>query len=301
VESPRNNNKFVNKDRFFAKLATVQFANRGLNLHPAITLSFFVCLIAVWLSSSNAYDLAARVGQVKITLVWLLVVGTAAYINLFAMLCVSALGLTRKMPPLFVLTGISIVANLASAHVMLCAKMLLSLPMDLGWFTHLVEVFVKGVLPVGLFSCIYWKVVLRLPLSRPIVQEIPVEAHVNDKAQLYVDSQVIAEPAFLIKLPEKLRGEILCLRAEDHYLRVYTQYGDDLILYRFGDAVSQLSGGIQVHRSWWVALNAIDELQRENKRIHLKLHNGLIVPVSLTYQAKVKEVWKTADLIKAIN
>ena len=67
-------------------------------------------------------------------------------------------------------------------------------------------------------------------------------------------------PRFLDRLPPKLRGgELYAVSAEDHYLRLHTSKGSDLILMRLSDAVSELEGleGAQTHRSWWVARSAV--------------------------------------------
>jgi DNA-binding LytR/AlgR family response regulator len=93
-------------------------------------------------------------------------------------------------------------------------------------------------------------------------------------------------PKFLERLPLKLRGaEIYAVEAEDHYLRVHTDRGSDLILMRLGDAVSELNGieGAQTHRSWWVAREAVTGAARGDGRAMLTLKNGVKAPVSRTY------------------
>ncbi len=88
---------------------------------------------------------------------------------------------------------------------------------------------------------------------------------------------------FLDRLPPKLRGATLhAVEAEDHYLRVHTSKGGDLILMRLGDAIAELEGieGAQVHRSWWVAKDAVDGVSRANGRVVLQLKGGVTAPVS---------------------
>ncbi len=97
---------------------------------------------------------------------------------------------------------------------------------------------------------------------------------------------------FMDRLPVKYRtAELYAIASEDHYLRVYTSLGSDLILMRLADAVRELSGadGLQVHRSWWVARSAINDEKRENGRSFLVLPDGTEVPVSRSYRAKAKE------------
>jgi DNA-binding LytR/AlgR family response regulator len=89
--------------------------------------------------------------------------------------------------------------------------------------------------------------------------------------------------AFQDRLPPRLRGAALyAVEAEDHYLRVHTSRGSDLILLRLGDALSELAAldGARTHRSWWVARAAIETVRRHDGRATLVLVNGLEAPVS---------------------
>lgn len=101
-----------------------------------------------------------------------------------------------------------------------------------------------------------------------------------------------APPRFLERLPLKLRGaEVWAVESEDHYLRLHTSKGQDLILMRLADAVVELEGveGAQVHRSWWVAREAIAEARRGDGRATLTLKDGSEVPVSRTYAKILRE------------
>lgn len=83
-------------------------------------------------------------------------------------------------------------------------------------------------------------------------------------------------------LPPERQGKILFLKSELHYLKVVTELGSTLILYNLGDAIAQLTAesGLSVHRSYWVALDAVDELVRKGRQGELRLSNGQSVPVS---------------------
>jgi len=101
-----------------------------------------------------------------------------------------------------------------------------------------------------------------------------------------------APPRFLERLPLKLRGgELWAVESEDHYLRLHTSKGQDLILLRLADAVAELDGieGMQVHRSWWVARGAIDDARRGDGRATLTLKDGSEVPVSRTYAKALRD------------
>jgi hypothetical protein len=107
-----------------------------------------------------------------------------------------------------------------------------------------------------------------------------------------VVAEAPAPPKFLERLPLKLRGaEVWAVEAEDHYLRLHTSKGQDLILMRLADAVAELDGieGMQVHRSWWVARDAITDARRGDGRATLTLKDGSQVPVSRSYAAQLRE------------
>lgn len=92
--------------------------------------------------------------------------------------------------------------------------------------------------------------------------------------------------AFLDRLPPKLRGAaIRAVQAEDHYLRLHTDRGSDLILMRLSDAVEELDGleGARTHRSWWVARDAVRGIERRDGRATLTLEDDLRAPVSRRY------------------
>ena len=102
-----------------------------------------------------------------------------------------------------------------------------------------------------------------------------------------------AAPArFLDRLPFRLRGATLrAVEAEDHYLRVHTDRGSDLILMRLSDALAELEGleGAQTHRSWWVARTALRGVARGDGRATLTLEGGLSAPVSRRYARALRE------------
>ncbi|MBP2295626.1 LytTR family DNA-binding domain-containing protein [Azospirillum rugosum] len=100
-----------------------------------------------------------------------------------------------------------------------------------------------------------------------------------------------SEPAFFARLPAKLGRDLLALEMEDHYVRVHTAEGSDLILMRLRDAIAELSGldGRQVHRSYWVAAAAVSGVERKpDGKLTLVLRNELRVPVSRSYAANVR-------------
>ncbi len=106
------------------------------------------------------------------------------------------------------------------------------------------------------------------------------------------DTADSAQARFMERLPVKYRGAALyAVSSEDHYLRVHTDRGEEMILMRLADAVRELAGagGLQTHRSWWVALDGVSDSRKDGGKLVLELKSGGEAPVSRTFQSAVKE------------
>ena len=107
------------------------------------------------------------------------------------------------------------------------------------------------------------------------------------------------EPSsFLERLPEDVGRNVIFIKADDHYLDVYTTEGQERLLMSLANAVMELGdSGIRVHRSFWVARRHVVELQNFDGRHRLVLTGGHYVPVSRTYLSDVR---MAATRLKAI-
>jgi len=106
-------------------------------------------------------------------------------------------------------------------------------------------------------------------------------------------------PGFIERLPATLEAdEVLAIKAEQHYIRVYSPTKEYMILYRFSDAVRELdeSLGLQVHRSYWVNTSAIESMQAKAKDFQIRISSGVAIPVSTPYQGMVRELARTARI-----
>jgi hypothetical protein len=135
--------------------------------------------------------------------------------------------------------------------------------LDLVWQVFVISVAVMGV--------------RQLIEKTPAPPAAPVEARTDE--------------AFCRRLSARFRAaRLIAVEAEDHYLRVHTDAGSELVTLRFADAMADLAGvpGFQVHRSWWAAADAIEGVRWRRGRGELKLAGGLAVPVSRTHAASLK-------------
>ncbi|RZJ97859.1 MAG: LytTR family transcriptional regulator [Brevundimonas sp.] len=164
----------------------------------------------------------------------------------------------------------------------------MSLPLTLFVWAYTVWIFEGGrhatldrlvlfLLPVTVVTGV-------LSVLNIFLQRTPVQTHAAVTG---------AAPArFLDRLPPKLRGATLrAVESEDHYLRLHTDRGSDLILMRLSDALSELEGleGAQTHRSWWVARQSVRDVSRGEGRATLTLEGGIEAPVSRRYAKALRD------------
>lgn len=125
----------------------------------------------------------------------------------------------------------------------------------------------------------------------PEQRAAPSSFNADDESAPDPTQQAIAASILCEKLPAHIGTDILALRSEEHYLRVYTSQGDALVLFRLADAIRDLAhlDGMQVHRSYWVRRSAIDRVEKSGRTYQLTLSNAQQVPVSRTFKLKFEE------------
>lgn len=98
-------------------------------------------------------------------------------------------------------------------------------------------------------------------------------------------------PAILERVPLPQRGKLIALIVEDHYVDIVTDKGKTLVLMRLADAIREAAPvpGLQIHRSHWVALDAVAKTQRSEGKVMLELTNSMRLPVSRGYLPAAKE------------
>lgn len=121
-----------------------------------------------------------------------------------------------------------------------------------------------------------------------VAPQIVTQAPLPEPSAIPAPPPPAAHP-LLDQLPAELGSDILALEMEDHYVRVHTALGSALVLMRMRDAVALMGGteGMQVHRSWWVARGAVEDVLRDGRNVRLKLARGIEAPVA---RAKIADL-----------
>lgn len=101
----------------------------------------------------------------------------------------------------------------------------------------------------------------------------------------------LSQPRLIDRLPPALGSDVIALEMEDHYVRVHTALGSEMVLMRLRDAIAEMDGveGRQVHRSWWVARGAVEDVLRDGRNIRLKIARDIEAPVSRAQVSELKD------------
>jgi LytTr DNA-binding domain len=105
-------------------------------------------------------------------------------------------------------------------------------------------------------------------------------------------------PSLFALLPPHLGQDILCMAMEDHYVRVHTPLGSELLLMPMARAVPAVASieGMRVHRSWWVARSAVTRIDGSARSMRLHLSNGVAVPIARRMVAELRAAgWLAAE------
>ncbi len=123
----------------------------------------------------------------------------------------------------------------------------------------------------------------------PITIGITMLFKLSEKKTQAQSSEKTAGIRFFHRIPKELGRDLISLNSQDHYIKVTTSFGSDLILMRLSDAVVELKehDGIQPHRSWWVSKNHVASIKTITGKRMLELKNGDLIPIS---RANLKDV-----------
>ena len=176
------------------------------------------------------------------------------------------------------------------------------------WFPKRVHIE-HAVLAAGLFFLIYTPIMLivtglgvfgRLP--EPVSGShvlaavaafaivLGIWSMVFGTAHLQQAGQPVVRPRLYTRLPETGAQWITRITVQDHYVDVRLSDGDaHRLLMRFKDAVREMddADGFCVHRSHWVAREAVQSAIKDGQKEFVILTTGDRIPVSKTYRENV--------------
>jgi len=107
----------------------------------------------------------------------------------------------------------------------------------------------------------------RAPEDAPVIAAMPANPADNMPSPPEATPTLPLPPGF---------GPVRALKGEDHYVRVIGDGREELILTRMRDAIDRLApaDGLRVHRSWWIAKDAVASIRREGRTATIILTTG---------------------------
>lgn len=98
------------------------------------------------------------------------------------------------------------------------------------------------------------------------------------------------QPRVMDRIDPEQRGQLIRISGKDHYVELVTCKGRSTVLLRLSDAIAEAGpvAGVQVHRSHWVALDAVAGTERRDGKVFLTLRDGSTIPVSRNYRAEAE-------------
>ncbi|NDE02514.1 MAG: LytTR family transcriptional regulator [Gammaproteobacteria bacterium] len=254
-------------------------------LEPTYLLAVGIVLLGAVVSVGG--DLGLRAPLIVIGIVW----GLHLSVGLAA-LRLSVIGLSRwwatagwSDPPLLASAGL--LTSLVLAPFSFAIDQVLT---ALGVVTDDAPLSTLGQWPIGIFEewtrvvgpALLVALLLGLPAwwSRRNAPSIPVPT--AEPAAPVVEPETPATVgSCLQRLPPALGTDLIAVRSELQYVRIYTTRGDALVLGALKDIAEQREAdGQLVHRSWWVSNRHVRTLRRRGTRYMLTMTNGLEIPVS---------------------
>jgi LytTr DNA-binding domain len=224
-------------------------------------LGFWIsAIVGGFLFHMPIYWLARFFTQSKGWPIWVAIVGSA---------------IIAALPTTVLVNGIaiSLLNSVTTDSILTLYPMVLALSLPLQVIGHLTAFRGEPDVNVPIISDV------PMPISEPITPTLPPSA-----------KQTQTTSPFFARLPGRLGKDLLCLQMEDHYVRAFTAIGSELILMRMADAARELENydGLVVHRSFWVARNAVAGWTRDGKNLTLRLSNNKNIPVARDRQPRVK-------------
>ena len=103
--------------------------------------------------------------------------------------------------------------------------------------------------------------------------------------------EVAPTPRFAKRLARMPFDAVEAIQAEDHYVRCFADTKEELLLYRFADAVTDLDGHgwLRIHRSSCVRRDRIAGVVQRGRSLTVMLHSGRSFAVSERYHAMVTQ------------
>lgn len=152
----------------------------------------------------------------------------------------------------------------------------------------------RDIVPTVTFGGTIWIFVTLVGLAVGLVEYRPSDKRRHRSLEIPASSPAESQvpgAAFLGRLKPWTGRSLVSLSINDHYLDVVTREGRETLLMRMADAEAELAdyAGMRIHRSHWVALDAVERLERLGNRWTAHLAGGAPLPVSRDLAPRLRD------------
>jgi len=241
-----------------------------------------------WLSLFWALQITVGLTVLQVTLYLMSRADQRGRMPLWSLVVMSGFIGAAVLAPLYWLIGEGLMQHVFGFAETFEADELIGLQQTSGW-TELLDEWLEISGPViAAWALISWP---RLPGLLPPLVQTPKEG-VGEKLELKSQApgviELSVEPNWRKALPLELGHDVIAVKSELQYLRVWTTRGSALVLGSLQEVEDAESGsGMRVHRSWWVHARHVRIVRRRGEAAICELSNGREVPVSRRRKADV--------------
>jgi hypothetical protein len=234
----------------------------------------------LWISLFWAMQIAVGLTVLQTTLYLLSRADPQARMPMWSLVAVSGFCGAAVLTPIYWMIGEGLMQQVLGFAETLDADELISVQQTFGWAVLVDEWLDISGPVIAAWALISWP---RLQgLLPPLVQSPKKSVDEPLAAQSQVSS-IVEESAqhWRKALPTELGNDVMAVKSELQYLRVWTTRGSALILGSLQEVEdAEGSAGMRVHRSWWVNARHVRTVRRSGEAAICELSDGRELPVS---------------------
>ena len=234
----------------------------------------------LWISLFWAMQIAVGLTVLQTTLYLLSRADPQARMPMWSLVAVSGFCGAAVLTPIYWMIGEGLMQQVLGFAETLDADELISVQQTFGWAVLVDEWLDISGPVIATWALISWP---RLQgLLPPLVQSPKKSVDEPLAAQSQVSS-IVEESAqhWRKALPTELGNDVMAVKSELQYLRVWTTRGSALILGSLQEVEdAEGSAGMRVHRSWWVNARHVRTVRRSGEAAICELSDGRELPIS---------------------
>ena len=233
-----------------------------------------------WISLFWAMQIAVGLTVLQTTLYLLSRADPQGRMPMWSLVAVSGFCGAVVLTPIYWMIGEGLMQQVLGFAETLDADELISVQQTFGWAVLVDEWLDISGPVIAAWALISWP---RLQSLLPPLVQSPKKSVDEPLAAQSQVSSIVEESAqhWRKALPTELGNDVMAVKSELQYLRVWTTRGSALILGSLQEVEdAEGSAGMRVHRSWWVNARHVRTVRRSGEAAICELSDGREVPIS---------------------